>query len=207
MKIQTYALGMVSTNCHLAINETTLETIIIDPADKAQQIAMYIEEQGLKPVAILLTHGHFDHVLAIPGLIERYNIPVYVCEDEKGLLKDTALKYSPDLIPKLEQVTSHLVKDGNQLNLGGMIIKVIHTPGHTAGGVCYYFTQSGDLFSGDTLFFETVGRTDLPTGNYRILIDSLKNKLMKLPDDVNVYPGHGESTTIGHERINNPYIA
>lgn len=207
MRIKTLILGEVSTNCFIIMNEVSKEAIIIDPAAHAEEIDKYLKEQGLKPVAILLTHGHFDHILAVNELVKLNNLPVYASSAEQELLLDASMNCSSFLGQKVSVTISHPLNDNDKINLAGMNITVILTPGHTAGGVSYYFEKHGVLFSGDTLFFDSIGRTDLPTGNYKALIDSVTNKLMKLPDDVQVYPGHGQCTTIGYERRNNPYVS
>lgn len=205
MKIQTYVLGLVRTNCYVISNESSKEALVIDPPDQADTIISKLKELDLKPVAILLTHGHFDHIMAAGELAEKYKIPIYAGEAEKEMLKDPGLNSSV-MVQKNYVLTADIwLKDQEELTLGGMKIKVLQTPGHTAGGVCYYFEEEKVLLSGDTLFLESVGRTDLPTGDGRILIDSINRKLMVLPEEVVVYPGHGDRTTIGHEKKYNPY--
>ncbi|WMJ89597.1 MBL fold metallo-hydrolase [Anaerocolumna sp. MB42-C2] len=206
MKIQSYVLGLVSTNCYIISNENTKEAIIIDPADQAQVISDKLNEQGLHPVTIVLTHGHFDHIMAAESLAKRYNIPVIAGEAEKELLADSDLNGGYMIRKNITLKADQYVRDKEQITLAGLKIQLIHTPGHTAGGMCYYFEKEKVLISGDTLFLESIGRTDLPTGNAATLIDSIKQKLMVLPDDVEIYPGHGDRTTIGYERTHNPYI-
>lgn len=207
MRIQSYVLGVVKTNCYIITNEETQEAIVIDPADQAQEIEKQLEEQRLIPVAILLTHGHFDHIMAATELAKHYNIPIYALEAEKELLSNSRLN-SSSLIRKHIALTPDVcLKDNDILTLAGINIKVLHTPGHTIGSGCYYFTDDAVLVSGDTLFLESVGRTDMATGDSGLLIESIEQKLMTLPDDVIVYPGHGDHTTIGHERKNNPYLS
>ena len=206
MKIQSYVLGVVKTNCYIISNELTKEAIVIDPADQEQEIVKQLEEQELKLVAILLTHGHFDHIMAASALANYYDIPIYASEAEKELITDPKLNGSW-LIRKNFALTPNIyLKDNEILNIAGMNIKVIYTPGHTSGGVCYFFTEENALISGDTLFYESVGRTDMPTGDSRLLLESIEEKLMILSDEVKIYPGHGECTTIGHERRNNSYL-
>ncbi len=195
------------TNCYFAINEDTKETIIIDPADKAEVLIQNINREGLKPVAIFLTHGHFDHILAVSEIVERFQIPIYASEEEKELLETPSMNLSVSLGKNIALTPTDLLNDKDVIKLAGAEITVIHTPGHTSGGVCYLFKENKFLFSGDTLFEGTVGRADLPTGNLNTLLDSLNRKLMTLPDDITVFPGHGESTTIGHERNTNPYVS
>ncbi len=206
MKIQTYVLGMVSTNCYIIYNENTKEAIVIDPPDHAPAIADKLKRKDLTPVAVLLTHGHFDHIMAAGDLAESFHIPILAGEAEKELLADANLNGSRMVRKNYELKGVEFVKDNELLTLGGMKIKVMYTPGHTAGGVCYYFEEEKILISGDTLFLESIGRTDLPTGNAGTLLESIHGKLMILPDEVAVYPGHGDRTTIGHERIHNPFL-
>lgn len=206
MTIQTYELGSLKTNCYIIINEQTKEAVIIDPAAQAQKLVEKIEEQSIKPVAILLTHGHFDHIMGATDLIKSYPIPIYACIDEKELLGNAKMNCSELFGKPFTLVPDICFKDNEILNLAGMSIKVLHTPGHTIGGTCYYFFEEGVLVSGDTLFFESLGRSDFPTGNTSCLIESIQKKLMTLPDLTKVYPGHGASTTIGHEKHNNPFL-
>jgi glyoxylase-like metal-dependent hydrolase (beta-lactamase superfamily II) len=207
MKIQTCVLGMIGTNCYLIINESTNEVIIVDPAEQAEAIKGKIEDKKYNPVAILLTHGHFDHIMAAPDLSKAYNIPIYSSEAEKELLERPEMNLSEMMNTSFSLTPDKCVKDNEVLTLAGMNIKVILTPGHTAGGVCYYFYEDAVLISGDTLFLESTGRTDFPTGDGKQLLNSIQSKLMILNDDLKVYPGHGARTTIGHERKNNPYLS
>ncbi|MDU6263036.1 MAG: MBL fold metallo-hydrolase [Anaerocolumna aminovalerica] len=207
MKIETYVLGPVMTNCYFAINEDTKETIIIDPADKAEVLIQKINKETLKPVAVLLTHGHFDHILAASEIAVNFHIPIYASKEEKELLETPSLNLSVSLGKNISLTPTTLLNDKDIIKLAGTEVNVIHTPGHTSGGICYLFKESKILFSGDTLFEGTVGRADLPTGNLNTLLDSVNHKLMTLPDDTTVFPGHGESTTIGHERNTNPYVS
>lgn len=206
MKIYSYPLGMIYTNCYIVTNEDTKEGLIIDPSDQAADIKARIQELEITPVAILLTHGHFDHIMAAKDLKETYHIPVLAGEKEKAMLEDYNLNGTLSVGRNYTLSADRLLKDGEELTLGGLKIKVIHTPGHTAGSVCYYFEKEKVLLSGDTLFLESVGRTDMPTGNTHDLLESLNRKLMLLPDDVIVYPGHGDKTAIGYEKANNPFI-
>jgi glyoxylase-like metal-dependent hydrolase (beta-lactamase superfamily II) len=207
MNLKALVLGIVQTNCYIIGNGDTKEAIVIDPADKAEVIEQYLKANDLVCKGILLTHGHFDHILAASQLAADTKVPVYAHEAEMVLLSDAKLNASSHIRKECELKPEVLLKDQDTLNLAGFTIKVIHTPGHTIGGVCYYFSGHGVLFSGDTLFREDIGRSDLPTGNSRQLVESILNKLMILEDQVKVYPGHGEPTTIGYERENNIYIA
>ena len=196
IEIKMMVLGPVQTNCFFLINEDTKELLIIDPADRAQGIIDWIQSEGLKPVAILLTHGHFDHIMAVEGLRKEYQIPMYASKDEVEVLANPQLNVSTMMGAYVSMKADELFADGDVLELAGMKLKVISTPGHTIGSVCFYIEEEKMLISGDTLFEASVGRTDFPTGSSRQLIHSIKTRLFILPEDVNVFPGHGEVTSI-----------
>lgn len=198
-------IGMIGTNCYLVKNEDTAQSVLIDPAEAPDAIQEMIDKSGCELKAVLLTHGHSDHIGAAKEICERNNVKLYAGEDEKALLLSPQLNLSAQLGQAVSIEADYWVKDKDQLNIAGMNIKVIHTPGHTAGGTCYYIEDAGLLFSGDTLFAESVGRTDFPTGSMSQIVRSVKEKLMTLPDDTKVFPGHGESTSIGYEKKYNPY--
>ena len=204
LKMIKMVLGSVNTNCYLLYNADTKETLIVDPADSAPAIEKKCHENGLKPVAILLTHGHFDHILACSQLKGKFGINIYAHEDEAELLADGELNLSENWMGLCKVVPDVLLKDNQILELAGFEIKVIHTPGHTKGGVCYYFEDNKILMSGDTLFLESFGRTDFPGSSTRDIVRSICQKLLVLPDDVKVYPGHDDPTTIGYEKQYNP---
>ena len=199
-------LGMVATNCYLIINKETKEALLIDPADNALRISNVIEENVCTLKAILLTHGHFDHIMALNELKKRYNVPVYAHEEEEDVLKQSSLNMS-GMIGQIYTTQADIyVKDGEHLKLAGLDIIVLHTPGHTKGGVCYYLPEEKVLMSGDTLFHCSIGRTDFPTGSMSQLVRSVKEQLFVLPDDVQVYPGHDSVTSIGYEKQYNPFF-
>lgn len=206
MKIEHYVVGVVGTNCYFAVNEETKECLIIDPGDNADALAKKIREGGYKPVTILLTHGHFDHIMGVDGLVSEFQLPVYVHEDDVEMLRRPELNGGAMIGVRVSTKADHVMHDNDELSLAGMQIRVIHTPGHTPGGVCLYFPEKEVVFSGDTLFCESVGRTDLPGGSMGTLIRSIRERLMKLSDLTVVYPGHGEPTKIGYEKQNNPFL-
>ena len=206
IEIKSMTLGMVATNCYLIINKETKEALLIDPADNALRISNVIEENVCTLKAILLTHGHFDHTMALNELKKRYNVPVYAHEEEEDVLKQSSLNMS-GMIGQIYTTQADIyVKDGEHLKLAGLDIIVLHTPGHTKGGVCYYLPEEKVLMSGDTLFHCSIGRTDFPTGSMSQLVRSVKEQLFVLPDDVQVYPGHDSVTSIGYEKQYNPFF-
>ncbi|MCI9527437.1 MAG: MBL fold metallo-hydrolase [Lachnospiraceae bacterium] len=207
MKIEQYCVGQVQTNCYFAINEKTQEMVVIDPGDFAQLLAEKIKQKGLKPKAVLLTHGHFDHAMAAQELAGIFGVKIYAHEAEKETLEQSGLNASGMIGRRDSYQADVFVKDGQVLQLAGMDLKVLHTPGHTEGGCCFYSEEEKVLFSGDTLFCQSVGRTDFPRGSMSQLIRSIRDKLLPLPDDVKVYPGHMGVTTIGMERRGNPFIS
>ncbi|BCJ93486.1 MBL fold metallo-hydrolase [Anaerocolumna cellulosilytica] len=206
MKIQTLVLGAVRTNCYLITNEETRETIIIDPGAQAELVKAKIQELGSVPMAVLLTHGHFDHIMAAKELAEEYAIEIYVHETEKELVSNSSLNGGYLINTSYGLVPDTLIKE-EVLKMAGFELQVLHTPGHTVGSVCFYLKDQKVLISGDTLFLGSVGRTDLPTGNFDTLQKSIREKLFILPEDVIVYPGHGDATTIGYEKNHNPYVS
>lgn len=207
MKIQNFVLGMVGTNCYLVVNEEEKQCILIDPAVHSGEIAEQIRREGLDLRAILLTHGHFDHIMGIDGFRKEFpEIPVYAHREEEALLKDASMNASLEFGRQYTFSGAAYAEDGDVLDLAGMQFQVIHTPGHTIGGCCYYLQEEKVLFSGDTLFRESIGRTDFPTGNGGQLMRSIREKLFTLPEETAVYPGHMERTTIGDEKKYNPYF-
>jgi glyoxylase-like metal-dependent hydrolase (beta-lactamase superfamily II) len=206
--VEKYPLCMVRTNCYVVYNNDSKEALIVDPADNGAYIKSKLEEKGLNVQAVLLTHGHFDHIMAAEYLRDAYQIPIMAHELEKEVLEYANKNLSDSMggesfVLKADK----FLKDGDILELLGTKIKVVYTPGHTIGGVCYFFDKEKFLLSGDTLFENSVGRTDFPTGSMSTLIHSIKEKLSILGDDVVVYPGHEGETSIGRERKFNPYIS
>lgn len=207
MKIETFVLGDVRTNCYLLINEETKEALVVDPADRADVIVRKLIDEGLTLKAILLTHGHGDHILAVGALKKQFGVKVYAAKAEEALLSDTAQNLSKALFGiEVTVKPDVLLEDGQEFEAAGICLRMLHTPGHTPGGCCYYQAEEKILFSGDTLFCGSIGRTDFPGGSLSQLVRSVKEKLLVLPEDVKVYPGHEEITTIGHEKRYNPYM-
>ena len=204
--IEQLVLGMVGTNTWLIKNKETNELLIIDPADESVRIEEKIDRMGGKPVAILLTHGHFDHIMAVQDVKAEYQIPVYACRQEEEMLREPSVNMT-DRMRKPCSIRPDVFLDDLQVfEAAGFSVQMLHTPGHTKGSCCYYLKEEGALFSGDTLFCGSVGRTDFPGGSAREIRDSLHRLLNALPDETAVYPGHDTSTTIGYEKRYNPFV-
>lgn len=205
MEITILTVGPIQTNCYIVNKEGSSFCIVIDPGEEADKIASYIRKKGWKNEGILLTHGHFDHITGVSELVSLVGGKVYAYEGEKELMGDPRQNGSMMMGYELAIEPECLLRDGQQFSVAGMDFKVLHTPGHTKGSCCYYAEEEKILFSGDTIFMESVGRTDFPTGSARELIDSVRNKVLTLPSDVKIYPGHGPETTVAYEMANNPY--
>ena len=205
LKIGKIVMGSVQTNCYFLYQEDEKKIIVVDPADKGEYLYNAFKEAGFEVVAILLTHGHFDHIWGSNKLRELSGVQVFAFEDEKDVCESSKLNVSADVGRPYEARVDWYLKDGETVSIDGMEFKVIWTPGHTQGSCCYYFEKDNILISGDTLFEGSVGRSDLPTGDGKLLSRSLKERLMILPDETVVYPGHGNSTTIADEKKYNPF--
>ncbi len=217
IKIGRMVLGAYQTNCYFLYREDEKDVIVVDPGDQGANLYNALRRNGFAVRAILLTHGHFDHIWGLNALKDaacaaaetegQDPVLVYACEDERALLKSAELNVSQQAGRPCRVSADVYVKDGQTLELAGISLRVIATPGHTQGSCCYYAEEAGILVAGDTLFQESVGRSDFPTGSSSTLIRSVQDKLFALPDETRVYPGHGESTTIGHEKRYNPFCA
>lgn len=198
MIIKSFIAGMYEENCYLLMDEDTKELAIIDPGGQPNKIEEEIKLLNAKPKFILLTHGHMDHVGGVLELVNRISLPFYINKIEETYMEKD--KYVFGSLPK----ASGYLKEGDTLNLGNNTIKVIETPGHTAGGICFLIDNK--LFTGDTLFQGSVGRSDFPGGDGMLLVKNIKEKLLILGDNIEVYPGHGPASTIGYEKRKNPYL-
>ena len=206
LKVEQYVVGPVQTNCYFAINDDTKEVLVIDPGASADQLAKKIRQEKLIPIAILLTHGHFDHAGGAEELAKHFDIKIYAEEHEEETLDTPSLNLSGWEGVQKTYHADVFLKNEQEIDLAGFHIRVFHTPGHTVGGCCYYFPYQNVVFSGDTLFCTSVGRTDFPKGSAAQIIRSIKEKLLPLPDETTVYTGHNDITTIGTERMYNPYL-
>lgn len=205
--VVTNVLGELGTNCYTIVNTDTRETVIVDPAANAEFLLKMIQNQNYKLKAILLTHAHFDHIAAVNDLKEAMpEVPVYIGINDNDLLSNCAANLSAMFAEPLFVKADKTVSDGEKLSMLGTEITCIEVPGHTQGGMCYYFEENKLLFDGDTLFTGSIGRSDFPTGDGELLIKSIEEKLFTLPDDVVVYPGHNGKTRIGREKAGNMFF-
>lgn len=205
MIIEKVVVGPFATNCYIVGDESTKEGIIIDPGDEAKKILERVDELGLDIKLILLTHGHIDHVGALKEVKEATNAEVAIHVDDANFKRYRSSGLVLGLFYPHPPAPDRLLKDGDTLDIAGMRFEVIHTPGHTAGGIC--LLRDGVVFSGDTLFNYGIGRSDLLGGNHSQLLESIRSKLLVLDDDTVVYPGHGDDTTIATERKGNPFLS
>lgn len=207
MTVKKFLAGPFGTNCYLAVNDSTKEAVIVDPAGLPENLIECVKNEGIRILAVLLTHAHFDHIMGIDAVIEKYGqMPVYVHQEDLRMLEDASLNLSGGLGGGYTYMGGEAVADGQTLSLAGCEFQVFHTPGHTPGGACYYVESDKVLFSGDTLFQQSVGRTDFPGGSMSELVRSIEEKLLILPEDTHVYPGHMGTTTIGEEKGFNPFL-
>jgi hydroxyacylglutathione hydrolase len=205
MKYKEIIVGALETNCYLVYCEETKECAVVDPGAEPERIFPEIAEDALKPIAIINTHGHIDHTGANRDIKDHYGAPIYIHAGDNAMLgKIQQLELSLFLGAKDSPPADHFMNDGDEIKIGNSSLRVLHTPGHSPGSVS--LLGDGFLLSGDTLFMEGVGRTDLPGGSQKQLEESIREKIMTLPDDTVVLPGHGPQTTVGQERVNNPLL-
>lgn len=201
-------LGPLQTNAYIVYNDER-SCLIIDPGEEEHKIRQFIRKKGLLPKAILLTHAHFDHIGAVDSIRECYSIPVYLHRAEKKWLSDSSLNGSSHyegIQPMVVNQADQLFTNDGELSIGGFSFYLYETPGHSPGGVSFYFKEEGFVIVGDTLFEGGIGRTDLPGGQEKQLLKSIHNKLLTLPEDTYVLPGHDGVTTIGQELDYNPFL-
>ena len=207
-KMSSVTTGLVATNCFTIINEDTKEAIMIDASGNPKHLLEDIVIAEAKPVAILLTHAHFDHIDAVDMIRSEFpDIEVIIGKNDEELMGNPNLNLSMAFMGDPVSVKAdRTVNDGEVINLIGIRIECIEVPGHTKGGMCYYMPELSALFDGDTLFHGSVGRSDFPTGDSQLLLDSIRGKLFTLPDETKVFPGHDSETTIGWETENNMFF-
>jgi hydroxyacylglutathione hydrolase len=205
IEVTPVVTGPFVENSYVVHDPQTKDAVIIDPGDDPGRIVRTVEQLGAKPVAVLLTHGHIDHVGAVARILEKFPVPLLCHEGDQHWLdgleeQGRMFGLRTGKVPK----PTRYVVDGEELKLGSLSFKVIHTPGHSAGGVCYLIGKT--LFAGDTLFEGSIGRSDFPDGSHEQLLESIQQRILPLGDDVAVFSGHGPETTVGRERRFNPFL-
>ena len=210
MKVDRLVLGEFDNNCYIVrSSDEASDCLIIDTGLDVQPLLEFLEHGKLTPEAIILTHGHIDHIAGVETLREKFpSILVYIHKLDAGMLIDAEVNLSILAgTPFAADKADHLIDEGDAIDKAGIRLRVIHTPGHTPGGICLYSEKDGIIFVGDTLFAGSIGRTDFPNGNMQQLIKGIKHKLFTLPEDTIAYPGHGPETTIGREKADNPFLS
>lgn len=199
MILKRIPAGVYAANCYILMDETTKESAVIDPGGDEDDIINEIQRLGAKVNIILLTHGHADHTGAVDKLKEKYKVPVALNNKDKEMMLNYEFIYG-----SIDSEIEKNIKDGDKFTVGNLEINCVETPGHTPGGVSFIVGNS--VFTGDTLFQGSIGRTDFKGGDFDAIIKSIKTKLLTLPENTVVYPGHGPQTTIKYEMVNNPFL-
>jgi hydroxyacylglutathione hydrolase len=211
LDIQTLQVTVFEQNCRILIDTATNEGVVVDPGGESEKIISAIEKTGCNVVGVWLTHSHLDHCGAVAPLLARYPAPLVGTEDEREMRRSVctiAAMYGlePEQWPNCPEPDRYVV-DGDEVFVGKYRAEIMYTPGHSPGHISFHFADSGVVLAGDALFRESIGRTDLPGGNHEQLLVSIRERLFTLPDDTRVLSGHGPETTIGYERIHNPFLA
>lgn len=208
LNIRTFPLGPLQTNCYVVSNKDK-ECLVIDPGEQGIALSKELKKLRLKPLAILLTHAHFDHIGAVDVIRDEFNIQVYLHKAEKDWLMDP-MKNGSARFNEVENISGRsadiLLSEEGMMKIGPFIFEILHTPGHSPGSLTFWFKEDGLAIVGDTLFQGSIGRTDLPNGNVKELMNSIHNKLLTLPEQTICYPGHGPHTTPEDEMNHNPFL-
>ncbi len=214
MEIKRFVFNPVGVNCYVVSDSESREGAVIDcgafSPDEFSQMEQYIDDKGITLRHALQTHMHFDHVFGLDLLCDRYGIKPECHPAEVSIYHGNpqlAMQLCGVSLPLPKVEVGNFLSDGQTISIGSLTLTVVHTPGHTPGGLCFHFPAEGVLFSGDTLFRGSIGRTDTPQGSWRTELESVRTRLLTLPPDTTVHPGHGPSTTIQWEMTNNPYIS
>ena len=210
MKIKKLVVGPLQANCYVVWDKDGGSAAIIDPGGDPEEIISVVDDEKLKPVVLINTHGHIDHIAANRAIKERYDIPLLIHREDSASLTDPELNLSAMGFGQLDSPPSDReLQDGDEIPVGEIMLKVISTPGHTPGGICLLISRSDQpdvVITGDTLFAGGVGRTDFPGGSWDLLMESIRNRLLSFPDETIILPGHGPHSTIGEERKSNPFL-
>jgi len=205
IEILQLPLGPLQTNCYILVDEETLDTAVIDPSWNGRAIAATLDERGGNLTHILLTHGHFDHVAGLAELKAEKPAPIYIHPEAIDMLRNATMSAALWNI-RFPSPPDEMLAEGQVLRIGETAVHVLFTPGHAPGHVSFYLPDHGVVFDGDVLFQQSIGRTDLPGGDYDLLLRSIREQLLTLPDETQVLPGHGPATTIGAEKQTNPFL-
>ncbi len=207
MKITMYATGALGVNTYLAVDEATNKGFVVDPGGYSKKLADTVKNENIDILYIILTHGHSDHICGVHEHMEEFpNAKVVAHKDEEAMLHDIKFNFSAEFGTPYTIDADIYAADGDELQVGEITLKLFHTPGHSPGGMCIYAEKENVLFSGDTLFQMSIGRTDFPGCSFKALADSIHKKLFVLPDETQVFPGHMGATSIGFEKGNNPFV-
>ncbi len=207
MNVKALVLGPYEMNCYLYWDDSTKTGVVIDPGDEFPRIQKEIERIGFTPKAILLTHGHVDHIGAVGEMKNQYDIPIYIGKGEEHLLVDPQANLSAwSGVPVVSPPADKLLRHNDTLTFDGVTFQILSTPGHSPASICYYDKNTGNLFCGDALFNGSIGRTDFPGCSLDVLLKSIEEHILSLPDTTICFPGHGPTTTVGAERKHNPFL-
>lgn len=205
IEIKQLPLGPLQTNCYLIVKNN--DCLVVDPGSESERLLSFLKDNNLNPIAILLTHAHYDHIGAVDAVRDQYKIDVYIHKNEADWLGNPTFNGAErHELPGIVEEADHFFAEDKQYEIGKFKFQMLETPGHSPGGVSFYFEDEKFVITGDALFRASIGRTDFLGGNHSQLIDSVKNKLLVLADDVAVLPGHGPTSTIGYEKQNNPFV-
>lgn len=205
MIFEAMTVGSYYSNCYIVGSESSKEAAVIDPGADFNKIDNKINELGVIPKIIILTHAHGDHIGAVEELVEKYGVKVYIHEEDAQSLADSNKNFSKVLFGKNISINPDVIlKDGDEIQLGDLKFEIIHTPGHTKGGIC--IKVGNIMMTGDTLFNNSIGRTDFPGGSFEQIIDSIQEKIFKYDEDIIIYPGHNSPSTIKSEKLSNPFV-
>lgn len=205
MIFEALVVGMYGANCYIVGNEETKEAAVIDPGAEFNKIDSKLKDLGLKPTMVILTHYHGDHIGAVQEFIDKYDTKIYIHKEDAKSLNDSSMNLTKSMFGKDIEVKADVeLSDGDEINLGDLKFEIIHTPGHTKGGIC--IKVGNIMMTGDTLFNSSIGRTDFPGGSFEEIIKSIKEKVFKYDDDTILYPGHMSSSTIKREKQYNPFV-